>query len=453
MTTRSFLFRIGAGTLMLAMVFSYVPAPQKARADTLTPAQRAALQAQYDELQIEIAAQQKILDDTQAKKKTLSGNVTLLNAQIKQAQAQIAQKTIAIKELGSEIQSKTATISKLSDRIAAGKESLAGMLRQQNQLDKSSVVEVAFGEQSLSSFFADLDSFVSIERNMQVLFSNIQAAKSETEVQRQQLANKQNAEQDAKYTVQTKQAQIAANKTEQQKLLAITSNQATQYQKVIAANKAKAAQIRAALFALRDAAAIPFGDALSYAKAAQAKTGVDPAFILAVLTQESNLGANVGQCYLTNDSTGAGVGKNSGKAFAKVMSPTRDVPPFLSLASDLGFDPHKQVVSCPQSIGWGGAMGPAQFIPSTWAVYAKRIAATSGDSVANPWDPKDAIAAMSLYLADLGADAGGYSAEHTAAAKYYAGGGWATAGQSYANSVMSRATQIQSNIDFLTNNS
>ena len=37
--------------------------------------------------------------------------------------------------------------------------------------------------------------------------------------------------------------------------------------------------------------------------------------------------------------------------------------------------------------------------------------------------------AMSLYLGGLGADAGGYTAEHRAAAKYYAGSKWATAGQ------------------------
>jgi large subunit ribosomal protein L31 len=45
--------------------------------------------------------------------------------------------------------------------------------------------------------------------------------------------------------------------------------------------------------------------------------------VLAILTQESNLGQNVGQCYLRDNSTGAGVGKNTGTVFQKVMSPTR----------------------------------------------------------------------------------------------------------------------------------
>ena len=56
------------------------------------------------------------------------------------------------------------------------------------------------------------------------------------------------------------------------------------------------------------------GDALVYAQEAGKKTGVDPAFILAILQQESNLGANVGSCYLSDQVTGAGTVIKSGAA-------------------------------------------------------------------------------------------------------------------------------------------
>jgi peptidoglycan hydrolase CwlO-like protein len=420
-----------------------------------TPAQKASCQSQYDELQQEIAQQQLIITQTQAKKNTLKGNVTLLNAQIAAAEAQIKQKNLAISQLGAQIQAKAATIVQLSARIAAGKESLASMLRQESQLDDSSIVEVAFGDQDVSSFFADVDAFTTVGEKLQVLFAQIQTTQAQTETQKEQLAAQQNATQDAKFDIQTKQAQVAVNKTQQQQLLAITTNQESQYQKLLAANQAKAAQIRAALFPLRDAGAIQFGAALQYAQAAQRSTNVDPAFVLAILTQESNLGANVGQCYLTDDSTGSGVGKNTGTAFANVMNPTRDVPPFLALANQLGFDPHHQVVSCPiaSAGGYGGAMGPGQFIASTWVGIASRVATARGKAVASPWDPQDAITAMSIFLGDKGALGGSYSAEHTAAAKYYAGGNWAgRQGQTYANQVMAKVASIQQNIDFLANN-
>jgi len=101
--------------------------------------------------------------------------------------------------------------------------------------------------------------------------------------------------------------------------------------------------------------------------------------------------------------------------------------------------------------GWGGAMGPSQFIPSTWELYAKKIATALGISgMPNPWEPEHAFMASSIYLGELGADNGGYTAERTAALKYFAGSNWnKKANAFYGNSVMSLANKIQANIDLL----
>src|SRR3990172_12379479 len=96
-------------------------------------------------------------------------------------------------------------------------------------------------------------------------------------------------------------------------------------------------------------------------------------------------------------------------------------------------------------------MGPAQFIPSTWAIFASKIADAVGKSIADPWDPYDAFMASSMYLRDLGANVGGYTAEHNAACRYYSGkscsaSSWAS---SYGDQVLVKAKTIQDNIDFL----
>lgn len=442
--------------LIVACGGVFAPYQHSVQAQELSPQARAALQQQYDQLMKEIEAQQQIIKETQAQKNSLQGDVTQLNAKIKAAQAQIDAKNITIKQLSAQIAQKNVVIGQLSNRIENGKESLASILRQTQMLDDFSVVTIALGSKGVSEFFGDLDAFVSIKNDLKDLFVTIREAKAQTETEKADLAKKQNMTVDAKYVVETQKQQIATNKTQKQQLLTITANQEVEYKKVLADRQAKAAAIRAALFPLRDASAISFGVALQYAQAAQKSTGVDPALALAILTQESNLGANVGQCYLTNDATGAGVGKNTGTPFAKVMAPVRDVPPFLALGLELGFDPHRQVVSCPiaSAGGWGGAMGPAQFIPSTWALYAARVARTNGKAVANPWDPKDAVMAMSYLLADNGATSGSYTANYTAAARYYAGWGGATtgAGKAYASQVMAKVASIQSNIDFLADN-
>ena len=124
------------------------------------------------------------------------------------------------------------------------------------------------------------------------------------------------------------------------------------------------------------------------------------------------------------------------------IHPVRDLPVFQTLMKKLGREPLETKVSCPLSTGYGGAMGPAQFIPSTWNAYISRLEASLGE-YPDPWNPRHAFIASATYLADLGAGIGGYSAEHEAAARYYAGGNWKTLGQGYASSVLAHAQTIQ----------
>jgi hypothetical protein len=171
------------------------------------------------------------------------------------------------------------------------------------------------------------------------------------------------------------------------------------------------------------------------------------------LTQESNLGANVGQCYLTNIKTGAGVGYKTGTIFSNVMKPMGlpgrkgDIDDFISITTSLGRDPYKTLVSCPIAgvAGYGGAMGPAQFIPSTWVGYQKRLESVLGH-YADPWNPRDAFIASAMLLSDKGAIGNVPSAQLRAACSYYG-----TVGSScvYGNSVMRLKIGIQANIDLL----
>ena len=152
--------------------------------------------------------------------------------------------------------------------------------------------------------------------------------------------------------------------------------------------------------------------------------------------------------------TGAGISAKSGAIVYKVMNPRRDTPIFQTLTASLGFDPYKTLVSCPQAVGWGGAMGPAQFIPSTWVLLQQRIADALGQSLStvNPWNPQDAFTASALYLSDLGARVGSYTSERTAACKYFSGQacGLVYGNTTYATQVLAKANYIQtSEIDQL----
>jgi membrane-bound lytic murein transglycosylase B len=239
--------------------------------------------------------------------------------------------------------------------------------------------------------------------------------------------------------------EISAEK-QKEYLIKINKTNEKTYTQVLADQQAKAAEIRAKLFKLAGGSvAIPFGTALQYAQSASAKTGVSPAFVLAILTQESALGANVGKCYLSDTTTGAGYNVNTKVQYSNVMKPSRDLSPFLQITSRLGMDPLKTVISCPipSAGGYGGAMGPAQFIASTWQTVSSRVSAITGSS--NPWGARDSITASSIYLSDLGANSS-YASQIKAACRYYGTGGSSC---SYGTSVMSKVSGIQQKIDYL----
>ena len=456
MITGRYLAVFGVALMLGVGAFYALEPVAQVHAQELSAEERARLQAQYDQLQKEIEQYQKIIDDTRAKANTIQGDVTILDMQIKKAQAEINQRTASINTLASTINQKSKTIATLESRLEDGRASLAKLLREKSYGDNTSLVVLALSGGTLTDFFQNADRIDSIDEQLQEKFNELRGVKTKTQSEKEALAKQQASQLDAKKEVEAKKTVIDQSKKEKTNLLAATKQDEAAYNKVLAERQAKAAAIRAALFPLRDAAAIQFGDALRYAQAAQTATGVSAALSLAILTQESNLGQNVGQCYMTDNATGNGVGKNTGTPFKGVMNPVRDVPPFVALSAKLGFDPHSQVVSCPIASvgGWGGAMGPAQFIPSTWAIYADRIAAGLGKSVASPWSAPDAIMAMSFLLADNGASAGGYTANFNAAARYYAGwnGPNTTAGKNYAAQVMSKVAGIQQNIDYLADN-
>ena len=428
--------------------YSFVTPTPTALAQTLTPEQRATLQAEYDQLQTEIAQWQKVLDETKAKKNTLTGDVTALNAQIAKAQKEIKQRSITISTLGSEITQKTATIKTLEQRLEAGQEALAKLMRQKNEAEQRPLAILALSADDLSSFFSDVQNIDTIDAELQNLFATLRGVKTETQKEKEALNDRKNAELDARHEVVVKQTQIKENQTEKQKLLDITKKEEGAYQQVLAERQRKAAEIYARLFPLRDTEAIKFGDAVAYANTAALKTGVRPVLILAILSQESGLGTNVGNCFVTNLSTGSGKGKKTGTPIAGVMKAPRDTVPFERITKALGKDWSSTPVSCPQSSGYGGAMGPTQFIPSTWELFAPRIERALGVPATNPWNAEHAIMATGLYLSDAGAGAQTYTAERNAACKYFSGSkcpasGWIA---NYANSVIAKANAYEKDI-------
>jgi len=411
----------------------------------LNAQKEAALEQELRDMNEEITGLTNTISTLSAQGASLDRDIKLLNANIDRANLNIKAKNLQISRLGAGIAEKSKTVKEIGERIEREKQSLAQLVRKTNELDQAGMLEVMLSGKDLSEFFIDLDSFDALRAGLKNSSEALKSARVENQAAQDALEVRQGEEMDAKAELERNKRIVEWNEKEKTALLSITKNKQKGYTIVLADRKKRAAEIRAALFALRDTGEISFGQAYDYAVTVSAKTGIRPAFLLAIFQQESSFGKNQGSCYLKNQTTGAGVGVRTGNAFARVMNPTRDVPPFLTITRELGRDPFNTLVSCPQEVGWGGAMGAAQFIPSTWVLFKTKIENALGIDAADPWRARDAFMAAGIYLSELGAKSGSYSAERDAACRYFSGkrcsqSSWAA---TYGNQVMSKAAVIQ----------
>lgn len=445
--------------VVFASGFFFVETFTVVRAQTACPSSftglsRPQLEEALVRCQKEIDDVQSTLNQEKQKSATFTSEIATLNAKIQKAQLEIKKRNAGIEAISGDILSKNKTIDNLSSRIEREKESLAQLIRKTDEIDSYSIAEVALSDKKISDFFSDLDSFQFIQEEISASLVRVGDAKSQTEEEKKALEDKKNKELDLRKAQEAEKKRIEANEAEKQRLLKVTKGNEAAYQKDLAEKQKRAAEIRATLFSLRDTGEIPFGRALDYANSVSKATGIRPAFLLAIFQQESGFGRSQGSCYLKDTKTGDGAGKNTGTPFARVMNPTRDVPVFLDLMSRLGRDPFTTPVSCPQSAGWGGAMGPAQFIPSTWILFENRIERALGVNTADPWLARDAFMAAGIYLTDLGARPESYTSERNAACRYFSGkkcadSSWAS---TYGNQVMAKAETLQATIDSLNGN-
>jgi membrane-bound lytic murein transglycosylase B len=423
--------------VFIALVALFTPSLSFAQSASSTPAtsdaQKAALQAQLDAINAQIKTNQSGLATLQTQRTSLERDVAILDSKITDAQLGIKARDLTVLQLKGGIQEQELGINVLDSKVAEGEQSVAQMLRETRVIDDESLAQIALAG-NLQDLMQEVDDFQTIQKALSDSFQKMATARDDLTQRKQALEDQQSEEQDLLQIQVLQQNQLKDTEKQKQTLVTTAKGQESVYQKIIAGQQETAAQIEAALFNLRDTKSVSFGDMYAYAKQASAITHVRPAVILGILKEETDLGQNLGSGNWKLD-----------------MNPTRDQPVFLQICTQLGLNPDSEPVSKKQNYGWGGAMGPAQFIPSTWVQYEDRIGAATGDNPPNPWNPRDAVFATAILMADNGADAQTPSAERLAALRYLAG--WKNASKTayafYGDNVMEYAADFQSQIDVI----
>ncbi|MDD4661966.1 MAG: hypothetical protein PHG24_01650, partial [Candidatus Pacebacteria bacterium] len=417
-----------------------------------------------EKCQVYLQEKKNIADDNleqkAGEKETLEYEIYKIKNRISGLNNQIYQSNLTIKSLGYKIIDTEANIETTKEEIEEQKKRIALILQAIYENGEKSALEIFLTSGSISSFFDNFIYFEILNNKNQDILNDYQSLQTKLNEERESLEIKKGEQESYVELQKTQKSASEEAKKEQEYLYSITEQE---YQETLAAKKdieSKQAEVEKRLIQL--VGLLPgqeqpdFGTLLALAQTIGPKVGVRPAYILGIISQESALGRNVGRCYITDFKTGGGTFSGSGSGYrqpdgnyytsgglvnriirstARYRQEQSDLVIFVDLMKKLGYNSAQVPVSCwiPDCVsgsysakkssitissdgtincpkgydafGFGGAMGPAQFIPNTWDSVADDISKYTGHAIPNPWNFEDALTAAAVYLYDLGARA------------------------------------------------
>jgi len=380
--------------------------------------QTSELQKELEAIEAEIQKYEAELSSVKSEKSSLQKKINSLKAQQNQIKLEIKQTSLNIENIDRRLETTALEIQTKEAGLKVFKEQMAELIRLINKQDRFSQLEILLMKPSVGEFFKQLADDQKVLSNFEIVAKQLAEESQTLERWRVQLANDREEQGQLIAIADLQNQKLVQSLTSQKDLLTQTSAKESNYQSILADSQQRASEIRGRIYNLLGVGQnITFGEAVVIAKWAESVAGVRAAFLLAILTQESNLGKNVGTCNRLGDPPE--------KSWKVIMKPERDQEPFSQITKELDMNPDITPVSCPmrgkngEQVGWGGAMGPAQFIPSTWLGYRDQVSAVTGKT-ANPWDIRDAFLAAAILLKSNGATKA--NGEWAAAMRYFSGG-------------------------------
>jgi len=389
------------------------------------------LKKEIEKVESQINDYEKIITSKKTEGQTLSDEIKGFDAQIGKVELEIKKTELVLKEVEMAIDEREGEISKIENFLSQRKILLKEFLKEIYKSDGRSFLEIILLNNRISDFFNEAEALQNIHNNLQIAFGEFRESKKNLEEEKEAYEGARQDQLSLK-GLQTLQEQELKEKREGRKrIFQITRGEEKKYQELLKEAKKSVTEIKKQLFIL-EGMSITFEEAFSYAKFASEKTGVRPALLLAVLHIETKLGTDLG--------------KGNWKKDMKVG----DREAFEQICKKLNLDPDLMPVSRKPSYGWGGAMGPGQFLPRTWLLYEEEVSQLTGHNPPNPWDLKDAFVATALKLAKAGANLRTYEAERKAVLIFFAGSRWNSSYYSwYGNNVMNQAEIYQKQINIL----
>jgi murein DD-endopeptidase MepM/ murein hydrolase activator NlpD len=190
--------------------------------------------AQITQIQKEIDELQKQLDETSQNKKTLQNQINQLTTTIKNLKANINLTSSKITAANLNIEQLNEQIQIKEGEIAESKEVLAETIRNMNEAESKSLVEILLANASLSDFYGDIERIKDYQETINASLGQLKELKND--LQEQEAAKE--AEKNNLVSLQsqlTDQKKITeAQNNQKNTLLKETQNKETTYQKQLA---------------------------------------------------------------------------------------------------------------------------------------------------------------------------------------------------------------------------
>lgn len=375
------------------------------------------LENQIRQKQEEINQYQQKIGENQQKARTLNNEIQILEDQISKIRLEINQIDLTIQKSTLNIQEIDGQINILKENISQKKDLLAEYIRTVALYDQETLLEVILKNEKFSDFFDEIKALESAQEEIQSVLGAVQGLKNELEEQKGELEGEREEQYRLKSLQLIQSRTIENRQWQKEDLLDKTKGEERLYQQLIQGTEKEITFIREQL-SLLERYHITLEEAIQDAIFAGSQTGVRPAFLLGVLEAESRLGLNVGtgtwqkdmyQCY---------------RSLGYLTRAEKEKNAFLQICQELGLNPDTQPVSAEPWYGCGGAMGIAQFMPTTWLAYKDRVAALTGHNPPSPWNHRDAFTAAAIKLGAGGANQRTEIGERNAYAKYLGGSRW-----------------------------
>jgi len=176
---------------LVCLVILVIVPLSKARGETVIDLnnQIQTRQQKLTELKKQIETYQNAIAEKQIQASSLKKQLSILDDKIAKSKLDIEANELQLNTVTLQIQAVTLDIGKRDREIDTKRTEIAELLRQINQADQRSLLEIVVLNSSLGEFFAELNQLEALQRNLQTGVNELQAMRTELEHRQQDLAN------------------------------------------------------------------------------------------------------------------------------------------------------------------------------------------------------------------------------------------------------------------------